>query len=88
MVLLVCRSAFYVVRICSGEDHRAVFPGYLSSFPDLFHSCAEGQSSNGGGSVEKVREGKIQGALISPGHKSLPFGWQTFTCRERHRWNQ
>lgn len=59
---------FYKVSICflifSGQDHRAVFPGYLSSFSDLFQPCAEGQGLHGAGSMEKAGEGKVQDLMI------------------------
>lgn len=54
----------YATLVCSGEDHRAVFPGALSSLPDLFQPCAEGQSAHRGGSVETVGEGKTQGSVL------------------------
>lgn len=50
----------YILIICPGKDHWAVFPGYMSSLLDVFQPCAESQSSNGGGSMEKAREGKMQ----------------------------
>lgn len=54
-----CKCAFYVSRVQSGQKHRAVLPGYLSSLPHLFQPRAECRSSHGGGSLEQAGEGKM-----------------------------
>lgn len=61
-----CHSVFGVWFYCSDKDHRAVWPGYLPSFPDLFQPCAEGQGSHGGGSVEEAGKGQIYNFSINP----------------------